>query len=168
MSKPPGCRQSLGELLEQLRPMVRAICAERLGCHQCDDLQQEAFLRVLRTCDQVRDHRALPGYLGTITRNLCSDQLRAQRSQPRFLHADSEWLENLADRSSHGPEDRSRVEELRVRVEALPIGLRRVLELFYFSKLDYQGIAQQTGLTVGSVGQRLSRARRQLRLGAVG
>ena len=73
------CPEVLGRLLERFAPMVRAICAARLGCSQCDDVQQEAFLRVIKNCDRLRDARHLPSYLRTITKNLCSDRIRQKR-----------------------------------------------------------------------------------------
>lgn len=69
-----------------------------------------------------------------------------------------------ADRSRPEANDLDRLDGLQDKVETLPEGLKNVLELFYFNKLDYQSIAARTGLTVGAVGQRLSRARRHLRL----
>ena len=156
------CPDALGRLLLQYAPMVRAICAQRLDCETCDDLQQEAFLRVLRTCDRVRDRRALPGYLRTITKNLCSDLLRERRLRPRTLQAEAALLDHIEEPG--GDDDhRRRLEHLQDHVARLPSNLRPILEMFYFGRLDYEAIARRTGLTVGAVGQRLSRARSRLR-----
>jgi RNA polymerase sigma-70 factor, ECF subfamily len=159
------CREVLGKLLQQYAPMVRSICARRLGCNQCDDLQQEAFLRVIKSCHRVRDARQLPGYLRTITVNLCSDRLRAHRSRPHLYQADADLLDNLPDPIEDGTENgmENGTAQLREEIDQLPLALRDPLELFYFSSMDYEAIAKRTGLTVGAVGQRLSRARRRLR-----
>lgn len=155
------CTEALGRLLLQYAPMVRSICAQRLGCNQCDDLQQEAFLRVLRTCHKVRDPRHLPAYIRTIASNLVADRIRAKIARPKS-DSDVKTLDELP--SPVVDEDkRDEHERLREQIRALPPGLRHVLEMFYYSRLDYAEIANRTGLTIGAVGQRLSRARRRLR-----
>lgn len=155
------CREVLGRLLQQYAPMVRSICARRLGGRHCDDLQQEAFLRVIKSCHRVRDARQLPGYLRTITANLCSDRLRARACQPRLHQADDEFLDNLPNPATSTAGDGAA--RLREEIDQLPVALRDPLELFYFARMDYEAIAARTGLTMGAVGQRLSRARRRLR-----
>ena len=160
------CREILDRLLQKYTPMIRSICAQRLNCHQCDDLQQDAFLRVVRSCHRVRDPEHLPAYVRVVTNNLVSDRLRARRNLPRQLQSDDSVFEALPERSSAGFEDEQR--ELEHEIEKLPEPLRQVLDLFYFHRLDYAAIAAQTGLTVGAVGQRLSRARRSLRKAMAG
>lgn len=155
------CTEALGRLLLQYAPMVRSICAQRLGCNQCDDLQQEAFLRVLRTCHKVRNPRHLPAYIRAVTRNLVSDRIRAKVARPKS-DADNELLDELPS-PAVDEDKRHEHERLREQIRALPVSLRRVLELFYYCRLDYAEIANRTGLTIGAVGQRLSRARRRLR-----
>lgn len=156
------CPEVLGRLLERYAPMVRAICAARLGCSQCDDVQQEAFLRVIKNCDRLRDARQLPSYLRTITKNLCRDRIRAKRSGTQWAQVEPDLFETLPERiAEYGNADEIRT--LQQEIAALPHSLRHVLELFYFGRLDYETIADRTGLTVGAVGQRLSRARRRLR-----
>ena len=154
------CPEVLGRLLQQYAPMVRSICAHRLGCHQCDDLQQEAFLRVIKSCSRLRDARQLPAYLRTVTKNLCSDRIRAKRRANRWSQVDDEMLDNLTQPIEELDDG---VGLLREEIEQLPESLRSMVELFYFGRMDYETIARDTGLTVGAVGQRLSRARRRLR-----
>ena len=85
---------------------------------------------------------------------------RAKRARTRFTQADQEMIENLADPIE---ETNDRTGLVREEIDHLPDSLRRVVELFYFRRMDYEDIAHQTGLTIGAVGQRLSRARRHLR-----
>ena len=155
------CTEAMGRLLLQYAPMVRSICARRLGCNQCDDLEQEAFLRVLRTCHKVRDPRHLPAYIRAVASNLVSDRIRANVARPKRT-TDIEILDELPS-PAVDEDKRDEHERLREQIRELPQGLRRVVELFYYSRLDYAEIADRTGLTIGAIGQRLSRARRRLR-----
>ena len=63
------------------------------------------------------------------------------------------------------PDEREeRLSKLRQMVGRLPESLREAVLMFYFEKMSYARMAEVLGVTEAAVNQRLSRARRSLRM----
>ncbi len=133
------------------------------------DATQEAFIAAFRG---LRDYRGgqFKSWLLRIVTNACYDELRRRKRRP----ADS--LDDLAPESDdplplpgndETPEDHALRGELRRALEdcirALPPEHRALVVLRDVEDFDYQTIARTTGLELGTVKSRLSRARAALR-----
>jgi len=122
---------------------------------------QEASLRAFRFFAQFRGGGAKAWFL-TIVRNTCrtwrSRQVRAAESIPfdELAHSagGTDAEERLAGREKLG--------QLRDCIEALPDEFREVLVLRELEEMSYRQVAEATGLAIGTVMSRLSRARRRL------
>jgi RNA polymerase sigma-70 factor (ECF subfamily) len=127
-----------------------------------EDAVQEAYLQALRHFGGFRGENAR-AWLLTIVRRVCwawSDRGRRHASA-----TDPELLDDLpADEDD--PETRLIRGELQAEltrvVDALPLPFREVIVLREIQELSYQEIAEVTGVPVGTVMSRLSRARRRL------
>jgi RNA polymerase sigma-70 factor (ECF subfamily) len=122
------------------------------------DLAQEAFVRALHT--QPDSPRS---WLFTIAANLARDEARGairRRKHLTLLEAQATVAEAAPDvLGDMEREERSR--RVRVALDALSDRDREVL-LLHQAGLDYGEIADRSGLSRGSVGTTLSRARRRL------
>ena len=127
------------------------------------DMVQEAYLRALRFFGGFHgtDARA---WLLTIVRNTCYTWLKRSRSQE--LSGDFEEVvlkkesDELDPEASHVLKVQSQL--INEAIEKLPIEFREVVILRELEELSYKEIATITGIPIGTVMSRLSRARKRL------
>jgi RNA polymerase sigma factor (sigma-70 family) len=127
------------------------------------DMVQEAYLRALRFFGGFHgtDARA---WLLTIVRNTCYTWLKRNRSQE--LSGDFEEVV-LTKQSDEPDPEASHVLKVRAQlineaIEKLPLEFREVVILRELEELSYKEIATITGIPIGTVMSRLSRARKRL------
>ena len=132
------------------------------------DATQESFLKAFRFIRSFRGG-SFKAWLTRIVANACHDHLRTLRRRPTTsLDAmlDPDWNPRLTDRS-RGPvqlaEDDDLTRLLRLGLLSLPDDQRTVLILSDVEGFNYQEISQATGLALGTVKSRLSRARAKMR-----
>lgn len=127
-----------------------------------DDVVQEAYLRAFTFHESFRggDARA---WLLSIVRNTCYTWLSKNRAYQPIDEVDESRL--VADGAAT-PETmqlrRADTESVRAALGQLPAEFREVLVLREMEGLSYKEIAEVSGLAIGTVMSRLSRARRRL------
>lgn len=126
------------------------------------DVVQEACLRAFRFFDGYRGTDA-KSWLLTIVRNTCRTWQKQNRD-PKAVPFDeaAHSGENQVSQQEKSVADRERAGVLRSCIEMLPIDFREVLILRELEEMSYREIAEVTGLAIGTVMSRLSRARRRL------
>lgn len=135
------------------------------------DITQETFLKMMRNLDRYDPTFNFNTWVYRIARNLCIDRSR-HASRWKFIFqrnpeedegdpmaelpdgGDSQ-LDGLLSREVHGALDRA--------LQKLKPAYREVLVLFHFEDLSYQEIAQVLQIPIGTVMNRIFRARQQLR-----
>ena len=139
-------------------PLVRYL-TRRLGDRDwAEEVAQETFLRALRQ-DALTSERS---WLFAVATNLVRDEARKDERRRRHLQLlaaeererVTEPLETLLERAQEGAMARKAVDALAER-DRLALLLRE-------EGLDYNEIADALGLSVGSIGTTLARARRRL------
>lgn len=125
-----------------------------------EDVVQEAFLRAFRSINTCRGNEK--AWLFAIVRNCFHDWIRANaRGGEACSPAESGALDD-----GDNPEiimlHRVAEQGLRAAVEALPEPFREALVLREFEEISYRDIAKLTGVPMGTVMSRLSRARQML------
>ncbi len=140
------------------------------GSHaDAEDVVQEACLRAFRAIDSV-DETTARAWVLTIVHNAACTWLAKNR--PAIL-VDADDLETLerqrcgrADTADETPESilvqRSDRADLERAIASLPLAFRETLILREIEGLNYRQIAQVTGVPIGTVMSRLSRAREQI------
>ncbi|HEU5133371.1 MAG TPA: sigma-70 family RNA polymerase sigma factor [Pyrinomonadaceae bacterium] len=127
------------------------------------DMVQEAYLRALRFFGGFHgtDARA---WLLTIVRNTCYTWLKRSRSAELSGDFDEVVLTKESDEldpeASHVLKVRAQL--VNEAIEKLPIEFREVVILRELEELSYKEIASITGIPIGTVMSRLSRARKRL------
>jgi len=130
------------------------------------DMVQEAYLRALRFFGGFHgtDARA---WLLTIVRNTCYTWLKRNRSME--LSGDFEEAVLTIESDEPDPEAshmlQVRAQLVNEAIEKLPIEFREVVILRELEELSYKEIAEITGIPIGTVMSRLSRARKRLLVG---
>src|SRR3989441_1680747 len=132
-----------------------------------EDIAQETFMKALRMMDRVDDSFNFGGWVHTVARNLCFDELRRRQRDLRVEGSDEdddEYLANLPSTSrSFDPVDVQESNETRRRVWAvaqrLPEKYRLVLTLRELQDLNYRQIPRTLKMSESAVETLLYRAR---------
>jgi RNA polymerase sigma-70 factor (ECF subfamily) len=131
--------------------------------HDAQDMVQEAYLRAFRFFGGFHgtDARA---WLLTIVRNTCYTWLKRKQA-PEFSCDFEEAVmtkesDELDPESSH--ELKVQAQLINEAIEKLPAEFREVVILRELEELTYKEIAAITGIPIGTVMSRLSRARKRL------
>ena len=127
------------------------------------DIVQEAFIRAIRFFDGFRGENA-KAWLLSIVRNTGYTWLRRHRAHNFDAVVDDETFE--APDSAPGPEAQmaqsAHQELIRKAMEAIPLEFREIVILRDLEGFSYKEIVELTGLPMGTVMSRLSRARSRL------
>jgi RNA polymerase sigma-70 factor (ECF subfamily) len=131
--------------------------------HDAEDVVQEAVLRALRYFDGYRGGDAR-SWLLTIVRNCAMTWHRRRQSEGQTLPFGEPAVALVVDplESDARAIERSDRERVMSAVASLPIEFREVIVLREVEDLSYKEISAITGVPVGTVMSRLSRARRRL------
>ncbi len=151
-------------------PAYNVACRLLGDTNSAADATQEAFIKAFKAIKQYRGG-SFKGWLLRIVSNACYDTMRYQKRRPSEpLEADDD---DAPDHNIHLQDPAERPEEASVRrelndmlqqaINRLPPEQRLVLVLSDAEGLSYQEIAAATGLALGTVKSRLSRARLKLR-----
>jgi RNA polymerase sigma-70 factor (ECF subfamily) len=133
-----------------------------------EDIAQETFLKALRMLDRVDDDFNFGGWVHTVARNLCFDELRRRQRDLRVDDGGSEeegsLLEGLPSTSrSFDPIQVQESNELRRQIwtvsQRLPEKYRLVLTLRELQGLSYRRIAAILKMSESAVETLLYRAR---------
>ena len=142
---------------ETYQDLVRFLHRKVWDADRAQDLAQEAFMRAL---DHDPDNPK--SFLFTVASNLARDEARAAIRRRRHLTLIKTESE---DRTTTDPveelERERRAAAVRRALDQLSERDREVL-LLWDAGLNYEEIAEQTGLAVKAIGTTLSRARRRL------
>lgn len=163
-----GDEAAFEELIRLHEKKVFALC--RRMCRDEDDAleaAQDTFLAVWRGIGSYRADAAFSTWLYRLASNACLDLLRREKKHGGDVSLDDE--EARIEPSDPAPQPEEALERaetqrmVREALYALPDDYRQVLLLRETEQLSYNEIAEATGLELGTVKSRISRARLALR-----
>lgn len=135
-----------------------------------EDVVQEVFLRLWRTRGDFRGECSVRTYIMHIAHNVMTDAQRRRTSRavtdlPDDVDDDDTPRRQLADTTDLQAEyiQREREEAVRRAINALEPDTRELIIMRDINGLSYADIAIATGVPLGTVKSRLSRARDQLK-----
>ncbi|HEX2430191.1 MAG TPA: RNA polymerase sigma factor [Aestuariivirgaceae bacterium] len=141
-----------------LRRFARALTGDQA---LADDLVQDCIERALRKHELYDPERPMRAWLYTILRNL---HVSGRRSElRRGSNIGLEEIPRGADAVPPRQEDRLALGDIEEAVRRLPLVQREVLLLVVLEDMSYRDVAEITGVPIGTVMSRLSRARSFLR-----
>lgn len=137
--------------------LVRYLLRKVWDEERAHELAQETFIRALR--EEPERPRA---WLFTVAANLARDEARTVLRRKKHLTLlKGEMEQQQAPSPESDLEHLERMEELRRALEALSERDREVL-LLWDAGMNYEEIAERTGLSTGAIGTTLARARKRL------
>jgi len=160
-----GDRDACALLLHRYRDRVMTLCLRMLGEYvDAEEAAHDAFLRAFRALPRFEGRAKFSTWLYRITHNVCLTYLAKRKRRIVTVALDNEELEIPGGDSFDTSIDDK---ELSRRVTAAMSKLRPeysvILTLFYLEDQGHDEISAITGLPLGTVKNRLHRARHELR-----
>jgi RNA polymerase sigma-70 factor (ECF subfamily) len=134
------------------------------------DLTQEIFLKVFQALDRFNPEFKFSTWLFRIAGNAAIDQLRKKRPRTVPLEIrDSDGVVSSPEYKSAEPDPLGRLrnvergDAIQQAISELPPEFRELIALRHFGGLSYEEIAQVKGMPLGTVKNKLFRARAVLK-----
>jgi RNA polymerase sigma-70 factor (ECF subfamily) len=165
-----GREAGFEELVRRYQRPIAAYVYRMVGDYDSAlDLTQEVFIKVYNSLSRYRSEFKFSTWIYKIAHNAAIDHLRrhAVRGQKLTSGTDGErreiTLESLRLTPEQESEKRERCSEIEAVVGTLPDAYRELIVLRHSHDLSYDEIAEVTGLPLGTVKNRLFRAREAMR-----
>ena len=165
-----GREAGFEELVRRYQRPIAAYVYRMVGDYDSAlDLTQEVFIKVYNSLARYRSEFKFSTWIYKIAHNAAIDHLRrhAARGQALVAGEDCERrevaLKSLRLTPEQESEKKERCSEIEAVVQTLPAGYRELFVLRHSHDLSYDEIAEVTGLPLGTVKNRLFRAREAMR-----
>jgi RNA polymerase sigma-70 factor (ECF subfamily) len=165
-----GREDSFEELVRRYQRPIAAYVYRMVGDYDAAlDLTQEVFIKVYNSLGRYRSEFKFSTWIYKIAHNSAVDHLRrhSTREQSLMKEFDGEQRELPIESRRPSPQQESERAERRAEIEqvvrALPTAYRELVLLRHSHDLSYDEIALVTGLPLGTVKNRLFRAREVMR-----
>lgn len=152
-------------LVERFTPLISAVTHRyRLAPSDVSDVRQTVWLLLVEHIEELREPRALPGWIATTTRNEAQRVLSARR---RVRLVDPQ-IESTLDRTDHADLDENLLRQERqaavhAGLDELRLEHRDLLILLFADpEFSYHEISLKLGIPTGSIGPTRARILRKL------
>jgi RNA polymerase sigma-70 factor (ECF subfamily) len=165
-----GGEGSFEELVRRYQRPISAYVYRMVGNYESAlDLTQEIFIKVYGSLRRYKAEFKFSTWIYKIAHNSAVDHLRrnATREHSLIMGPEGEQNDLPVESGCLSPEQESERKERRIEIEsvvrALPANYRELMILRHSQDLSYEEIVEVTGLPLGTVKNRLFRAREMMR-----
>jgi len=165
-----GLEGGFEELVRRYQRPISAYVYRMVGDYDCAlDLTQEIFIKIYASLSRYRPEFKFSTWIYKIAHNAAIDHLRRNAGRERSINngTESEPQQLTIESKGLSPEQQSEREERRIEIESvirlLPTAYRELIVLRHSQDLTYDEIVEVTGLPLGTVKNRLFRAREMMR-----
>ncbi len=165
-----GREAAFEELVRRYQRPIASYVYRMVGDYDAAlDLTQEVFIKVYNSLSRYRSEFKFSTWIYKIAHNTAIDHLRRHTVRDQIMTADGDGprSEIAIESRRLTPEQESEREERRSEIESvvqsLPAAYRELIVLRHSHDLSYDEIAEVTGLPLGTVKNRLFRAREAMR-----
>jgi RNA polymerase sigma-70 factor (ECF subfamily) len=150
-----GDADSFNRLCERYYSAIVAIAYSRFTDRSlAEDAAQEAFFVAFRDISKLKKASHFGRWLAKICRNIASDMAKARAKDKLILIEDCDTLSNEENKQD------KYVEIVRSIIAELPVKMREVIYLRYYTQMSYQQISNVLGISQEAVNGRLRRAKK--------
>jgi RNA polymerase sigma-70 factor (ECF subfamily) len=165
-----GLEGGFEELVRRYQRPISAYVYRMVGDYEAAlDLTQEIFIKIYGSLSRYRPEFKFSTWIYKIAHNAAVDHLRRSAGRARSLvnGSESDSYDLPIESEGLSPEQESEREERRIEIEtvvrSLPTPYRELVVLRHSQDLTYEEIVDVTGLPLGTVKNRLFRAREMMR-----
>src|SRR6185437_4332859 len=170
VSAAQGLEGGFEELVRRYQRPISGYVYRMVGDYESAlDLTQEIFIKIYGSLSRYRPEFKFSTWIYKIAHNAAVDHLRrnATREQSLVMGPEGDQFDLPIECGRLSPEQESERKERRGEIEsvvrALPANYRELIILRHSQDLSYEEIVEVTGLTLGTVKNRLFRAREMMR-----
>lgn len=163
-----GRESGFEELVRRYQRPIAAYVYRMVGDYDAAlDLTQEVFIKVYASLSRYRPEFKFSTWIYKIAHNAAIDHLRRHATREAIANSETDRVEVTIETRRLSPEQESerteRCSEIETVVQLLPPPYRELILLRHSQDLSYEEIAEVTGLPLGTVKNRLFRAREAMR-----
>jgi RNA polymerase sigma-70 factor, ECF subfamily len=165
-----GREDSFEELVRRYQRPIVGYVFRMLGDYDSSlDVTQEVFIKVFNSLHRYSSDYKFSTWLYRIAHNATIDHIRRNSANTQSIETDSadgSYQLQIESRDPSPEKERERKEwkaEIEAVVKRLPTAYRELILLRHSQDLSYDEIAEVTGLPLGTVKNRLFRAREMMR-----
>lgn len=163
-----GRESGFEELVRRYQRPIAAYVYRMVGDYDAAlDLTQEVFIKVYGSLSRYRAEFKFSTWIYKIAHNAAIDHLRRGAARETAITSDEDRPALAVESRRLTPEQESerneRCSEIEVVVQMLTPAYRELIVLRHSNDLSYEEIAEVTGLPLGTVKNRLFRAREAMR-----
>ena len=163
-----GRESDFEELVRRYQRPIAAYVYRMVGDYDAAlDLTQEVFIKVYASLSRYRPEFKFSTWIYKIAHNSAIDHLRRHATREAVASSEDNRAEGTVESRRLSPEQESerseRCSEIEQVVQLLPAPYRELILLRHAQDLSYEEIAEVTGLPLGTVKNRLFRAREAMR-----
>jgi RNA polymerase sigma-70 factor (ECF subfamily) len=168
-----GNQDRYGDLVERYQGrLVNYLFRFLRNLDEAHDLAQEVFLKVYQALDRYDSQYKFSTWLFRVARNAAIDQIRKRRIQLVSTDRSGDpdggsgtWEFPSPDPNPYGDlRNKERGEALQKSIDALPWEYRELILVRHFGELSYEEIAKLKEMPLGTVKNKLFRARQMLKV----
>jgi RNA polymerase sigma-70 factor (ECF subfamily) len=168
-----GAQERFAELVERYQGrLVNYLFRLVRDLEEAHDLAQEVFVKVYYALDRFDPSYRFSTWLFRVAQNAAIDQIRRRRLKLVSINRPAEdggeegheWeLPSLAPGPYGDVRNQERGTAIQTAIDALPWEYRELIVLRHFGELSYEDIAQLKAMPLGTVKNKLFRARQLLK-----
>jgi len=162
-----GDADSYGALVDRYSGRIINLAYRMVGDrHLAEDVAQETFIRAYRALRHFQRKARFSSWLYQIALNLCRDHLKSRARGARSVEREALAAMDGGETRSGAPRQAMKSEfsgALQMKIHELPFAYREAFILRHLHDLEYEEIAEITGVSADTVRVRAYRARELLK-----
>ena len=156
-----GNRKAQKELYDEFSPSMFSICLRYAKSKEdAEDIFQQAFIKTYVKINQIKEPKALPGWMKSLFVRECLDFYKISHQKQVFSEIDDDQIKGFD--MNEAVENLS-IEELRREINLLPHKCRMVFNLYVVDGYSHAEIAETMEITKGTSKSQLFEARKRLK-----
>lgn len=155
-----GNRRAQSQFYDEYCGLVMGVCSRYMKNDEtAADVFQDSFTKIFQSLNQVKDEKALAGWIKKTTVNTALNHLRSIKYHDEI---NDETLD-LSDHYYAEMIDKLSSEAIIEVIDKLPEGYRVIFNLFAIDGFSHKEIANQLGINEGTSRSQLAHARKLLK-----
>ena len=164
-----GDKKAFEELVKvKLEPIMFGALSIMGQHHDAEDATQEIIVKMYKNINQLKDPSAFTTWMHKIINTQCYNMLRERKKRKGERVGVDDYLLKIEDNDREFlpqsyVDDKESQKLVREIISNLPIQRRQIVTMYYYDDMSYKEIGEVLGISPGTVGSDLRRAKAQIK-----